>query len=75
MPRKDCGVGTSSVPLTAPQPFLTSTPIKGPCLEEVDDESELDLDSSTSIVASQGLDSTYDPAKSVTALTVSTVTS
>ncbi|XP_048114220.1 uncharacterized protein LOC125304199 [Alosa alosa] len=58
---KDCGVGTSTVPLTAPPPFLTSTPIKRPRLEEV---GELDLEGSTSMVASQGLDATYDPADS-----------
>nr|XP_055059811.1 uncharacterized protein LOC129443335 [Misgurnus anguillicaudatus] len=69
---KDCSVDTSTVPLTAPPPFLTSTPIKGPCLKEVEKEGELDLEGSTSVVASQGLDATYDPADSVTALTVST---
>ena len=65
MSRKDCCVGTSTVPLTALTPVLTSTPVKGPRLKEVEEEDELDLEDSSSIVTCQGLDSTYDPSNTI----------
>lgn len=68
--------GTSTDPFIASLPVLSSTPIKRPSkrprLEEEEEEDSLE---GSSIMASQGLDPTYDPEDSVTALTETTVMS
>ncbi len=74
---KDFGVGTS----TAAPFYFSSTPVKRPSkrsrldLEEELEQDDDPLEGSSSVAASKGLDSTYDPADSVTALTESTVLS
>ena len=55
---------------TVPPPQLTSTPVKAPPLQDLEEEDEPTLEASSSPVAPE--DTTYDPAKSVTDLTVST---
>lgn len=72
----DFGVGT---PTAAPFQF-SSTPVKRPSKRPRMDmgeelEQEDPLEGSSSVAASKGLDSTYDPADSVTALTESTLMS
>ena len=72
---KDFGMSTD--PFIAPLPILSSTPIKAPFKRphlEQQEEEEDSLEGS-SIMASQGLDTTYDPEDLVTALTESTVMS
>lgn len=74
---RDFGVGISND--AAPFQF-SSTPVKRPSKRaRMDLEEELGeedpLESSSSLVASKGLDSTYDPAESVTVQTESTIMS
>ncbi|KAL0963808.1 hypothetical protein UPYG_G00313850 [Umbra pygmaea] len=63
---KEFGVGTSTAPYAATLPVL-STPIKRtakrPCLD-LKEKEEDPFEGSSSVVASQGLDATYDPADS-----------
>lgn len=71
---RDFGVGISND--AAPFQF-SSTPVKQPSkkarMEELEEEDP--LESSSSLVASKGLHSTYDPAESVTVQTESTIMS
>ncbi|KAM8733556.1 uncharacterized protein AB9X84_025253 [Acanthopagrus schlegelii] len=68
----DVGVGTSNIPFSTSQPFLSSTPIKRPCkrarleLEEEEEEDPLEGSSFTDIPDPK--DSTYNPEESVTVL-------
>ncbi len=66
------GSGTAADPLTEqPLPF-SSTPVKTPRLQELEEEDEPTLEASSSPVAPEDLDSTYDPAKSILDVTAST---
>ncbi len=71
---KDFGVGTS----TADPLYFSSTPVRRPSkrsrLDLEEEQNDDPLEGSSSVAASKGQDSTYDPADSVT-LTESTVLS
>lgn len=71
---KDFGVGTS----TADTFYFSSTPVKRPSkrprLDLEEDQDNDPLEGSSSVAASKGQDSSYDPADSVT-LTESTILS
>ncbi|XP_074487562.1 uncharacterized protein LOC141765410 [Sebastes fasciatus] len=75
---KDFRGGTDPVLYDEPLPLFTSTPAKRPAkrprleLEEEDEEDA--LEGSSSFLAPQGLDATYDPEESVTHVTASTDT-
>lgn len=66
----DVGVGTSTIAISASQPFLSSTPIKRPRkrarLELEEEEEENPLECSSSMDFPDPKDSTYDPEDSVT---------
>ncbi|XP_036964597.1 uncharacterized protein LOC119025295 isoform X2 [Acanthopagrus latus] len=72
----EVGVGTSNIPLSTSQPFLSSTPIKRPCkrarLELEEEEEEEDpLEGSSFMDIPDPKDSTYNPEESVTVLSES----
>lgn len=66
----DVGVGTSTIAISASQPFLSLTPIKRPRkrarLELEEEEEENPLECSSSMNFPDPKDSTYDPEDSVT---------
>ena len=71
----EVGVGTSNIPFSTSQPFLSSTPIKRPCkrarLELEEEEEEDPLEGSSFMDIPDPKDSTYNPEESVTVLSES----